>query len=142
MSETAIVYETEPSRRAPPLAWMRILALAGTAGIAGALFYRAMAGSVAGQPVWLFAALLYAAAIGVTAVLTYRYAPRFGPFMESTAVARLLLAGASVAVPGIAGAMTTSPLLNASLIVGVAALLHTLRRPQATALYRRAVSVS
>lgn len=127
MSEAGTVHETEPTMFGPPPTWIRILALTGTAAIAGALLYRAFAGTVAGQPVWLFAAFLYAAAIGVTAVLTYRYAPRFGPFMESTAIARLLLAGASVAIPGIAGAMTASPVLNASLIVGTAAVLQTLR---------------
>lgn len=130
MSEAGTVYGIEPLESAPPQPWLRILVVAGTAGLAGALLYRGIAGSAAGQPVWLFAGLLYAAAIGFTALLTYRFAPRFAPFMESTAAARLLLAGASIVAPGIAGAMTASPFMNASLIVGGAALLHTLRSPR------------
>ena len=103
---------------------LRVGALAASSGLAGGLFYLHTGPQIAGQPVWLVAGLLYAAAIGLTAAFIYRFLPKLGPFMELTSISRLLLAGASALVPAVAVVVTTSPVLNATLIVLGAALIR------------------
>lgn len=63
------------------------------------------------------AGLLYTVSIGLTAALVFRFLPKLGPFMELTAVSRLLLASAAFMVPEFADTLTTSPLLNATMVV-------------------------
>lgn len=113
---------------APINAPVRVLAIAVSAGVAGALFYGHLASPAGGLPVWALAGLMYAVMVGASAAVMFRLLPRFRQFVELTALSRLLLALASIAAPDLAVAMTTSPLLNATLVVGGAMLLRGLAR--------------
>lgn len=100
----------------------------GSAGFAGGVFYWHTGAHIAGQPAWLIAGLLYATSFGLTAALIFRFLPKLGPFMILTSISRLLLASASVVAPAIAVALTTSPVLNATLVVLGAVLIRAVSR--------------
>ncbi len=121
-----MVSRLEPTPRDEKDALLRVGAVAASALLAGALFYRHTDAWVAGQPMWMFAALLYGLAIGLTAAVVFRFAPKLGPFVEYTALSRLVFAGATLPYPALAASMTASPVLNASLVVGGATLLQAL----------------
>ncbi|MCB1355722.1 MAG: hypothetical protein KDK53_04210 [Maritimibacter sp.] len=108
--------------------WARATAVALVSGLSGALFYAHTAGHIAGQPPWLVAGLVYAVLIGLTAAVIFRFVPRFGPFLYHTTATRIALASVAALVPDVAHRMTTSPFLNATLIVGGAFLLQALLR--------------
>jgi hypothetical protein len=121
-SET-VSYSVTPYRRRNRVP-LRISAIAGSAGLAGGLFYWHVGAEIWGQPAWLFASLLYATSIGLTAALIFRFFPNLGPFMELTSVSRLMLASASVVSPKIAIALLASPALNATIVVLGAVLIR------------------
>lgn len=79
--------------------------------------YSHVDGVVVGLPFWLFAGLLYTTAVGSSAVFIFWHLPRFSRFLELTAMSRFLLAIAATQFHALALAMTTSPFLNATLII-------------------------
>ena len=91
--------------------------VAGLAAISGALFYSHIPATVAGIPLPLFIGALYGIAFGLATLTVSLIAPRLRFAMEAFALARLLYALAAAAVPGIAYAAITTPLLNATVVV-------------------------
>jgi hypothetical protein len=91
--------------------------VAGLAAISGALFYSHISATVAGIPLPLFIGVLYGIAFGLATLTVSLIAPRLRFAMEAFAVARLLYALTAAAVPGIAYAAITTPLLNATVVV-------------------------
>jgi hypothetical protein len=128
MSISQTVSNSSPAFRPRDRVPLRICAIAGSAGLAGSLFYRHAGAQIGGQPAWLIAGLLYAAAVGLTAAFIFRFFPKLGPFMELTSISRLLLAIASAVSPKIAVALVTSPALNATMIVLGAVLIRAAAR--------------
>jgi hypothetical protein len=87
------------------------------AGVSGALFCSHIPATVAGIPLPLFIGVLYGIAFGLATLTVSLIAPRLRFAMEAFAVARLLYALTAAAVPGIAYAAITTPLLNATVVV-------------------------
>ena len=87
------------------------------AAVSGALFYSHISATVAGIPLPLFIGALYGIAFGLATLTVSLIAPRLRFAMEAFAVARLLYALTAAAVPGIAYAAITTPLLNATVVV-------------------------
>ncbi|MEZ5768885.1 MAG: hypothetical protein R3D80_15385 [Paracoccaceae bacterium] len=108
---------------------LRILAITLASGLSGALLYSHTEGQIAGQPVWLITGGLYAAMIGLCAVVIFRFFPRFGPFLGYTSATRLMLATTCALAPEVAATVTGAPLLNATLIVGGALALQAMVGP-------------
>ena len=103
----------------------RLIAISGAAGLSGGIFYARIGSDILGLPPWLFAGLLYAAVIGLSAAIIFRFAPRFAGFVELTALSRLLIALTAAQAPDLAAAMTLSPALNATLVVAGAVAIRT-----------------
>ena len=106
------------------VAWVCVVA--GLAGVAGCLFYGHAEGSVGPAPLWLYAGTMYAGLIGASAAAIYWALPKLRHFIELTAVSRLFLALVAFLVPEIAEIMITSPVLNATMVVGGALMLRQL----------------
>lgn len=107
---------------------LRILAITLASGLSGALLYSHTGGQISGQPVWLITGGLYAAMIGLCAIVIFRFFPRFGPFLGYTSATRLMLATTCALAPEVAARVTGAPLLNATLIVGGALALQAMVR--------------
>ena len=121
-------YRPRPATPLMDRIWARATAIALVSGLSGAFFYAHTPGLIAGYAPWLMAGLVYAILIGLTAATIFRFFPRFGPFLYHTTATRMMLACTAAAVPDVAQRLTTSPILNATLIVGGAFLLQALLR--------------
>lgn len=106
----------------------RVFGVALLAFLSGALFYAHVDAWVGGLPLWLFTALVYSCAYGVSAVVIFNLLPRLGPFVELMAVARFMVALVASQDAGIAAQLIAAPILNATLVVVLALLLRQLVR--------------
>lgn len=134
MADPQTVSISVPADRLQTRVSLRISAIAGSAGLAGSLFYWPLGAHIGGQPAWLIAGLLYATLIGLTATFIYKFLPKLGFFMELTSISRLMLAIATVVSPKIAVALLTSPVLNATMVVLGAILIRAAARARWPAL--------
>ncbi len=90
----------------------------------GYLLYAQFTQQVLGMPLPVFTGLFYAVFITIAATLICLFLPRLTVTIESVALSRLSLALAATALPKLSHLMIASPLVNATLVVLIAAGIH------------------
>jgi hypothetical protein len=126
--------------------WRRILVVTLLAAVSGYLIYFRIPLELAGVPVAITAAALYAVVVGGTMFSAVIFLPSITIAMEAFAVSRLAYAAAVAAFPDFGLIALQSPLLGATIVVvGGTLLLPTFRHFQkvrATQAYIGSISPS
>lgn len=110
--------------RTEPHPLVRVLVITAAAGLSGCLFYSHVPLQVGPLALWQLAGLLYAGMVGVSTGFIFAFLPKLRQFVEFTAMSRLGLALAATWHPEAAVRLLASPMLNATLVVGIAILLR------------------
>lgn len=117
--------------------WLRVVTISLLAGISGCLLYSHLDTDIGVVPFWIIAGLVYAIVIGITAFIAFAFLPKLAQLVKLTAVSRLILSCAAAADAELAFSLLSSPLLNGTLVIGIAILLRALGGHRAISLTPR-----